>query len=250
MLRVSDHYSACFVTKAERVACWGLESGGTWNGIAERDRDPELEGVVDIAIVQTKACAILRDGTSACWAGGSAPKREGYTKPVREIALSTSGARCTLFDDGSVSWRGASLEREVLPASEHLVACDVHAVCAERAGAVVCEKDWDAPDVRSQAVRKMQLVALEALTSLPNVTLAAADDSATAFCAVTNRELVCATGRSGGVAPVPDLKDPSEIAVGYSSLHPGNTACARAADGKVSCWMIGAVPLVARVVDG
>src|SRR5262249_42025293 len=117
VVRVSDHYSACFVTKSAEVACWGVTSGGgTWNGIAKKDAPVGLRDVVDVAINQTHACALTKDGAVWCWSADAPPAEQSLPAPAREIAVSLGGRGCALLADGSV----ASVERWAAKAWERV----------------------------------------------------------------------------------------------------------------------------------
>ncbi len=113
--RVSDHYSACFVTRAARALCFGLTEGGTWNGVATKDKDVGLSNVVDIAIHQTGACALTRDGTMHCWDKSGVPSKIDLPRPAKEIHRSIGGRSCALLDDGSVAMSSGAERPRLVP---------------------------------------------------------------------------------------------------------------------------------------
>lgn len=93
VVRVSDHYSACFVTRSAEVACWGVANGGTWNGVAKRDPDAGLHEVVDVSINQTNACVATRDGSVLCWRGDGRPRKQISRRPRARSRSPCKGAR-------------------------------------------------------------------------------------------------------------------------------------------------------------
>jgi len=248
VVRVSDHYSACFVTRSAEVACWGVATGGTWNGIAKRDPDAGLHDVVDVAINQTNACAATRDGSVLCWSGDGRPRKQELPAPAREILVSVQGRACALLEDGTVaaaeSWKTGAWERlrqGGAPVGDvvHLLACDRTLACGERAsGGAVCVSSWDAADVR-RGVREEQQSVVRAIAGAPREMHLAMNDPGTAYCAYSATEVRCFDGKTGIAASITELTGITEVAIGWSTFGRKTidaAGCARAAGDQVRCW--------------
>jgi hypothetical protein len=248
--RVSDHYSACFVTKAARALCFGLTEGGTWNGVASMDKDVGLANVVDVAIHQTGACALTRDGAMHCWGKDGVPSKVDLPRPAKEIHRSISGRTCALLDDGTVAtWAGAERAALVgLRGVRHVLACDVALVCGElEAGGVDCKAFSDSSGRRGVAEAQRGLVAR--LHELPRSASVAIHETGEAACAWTRAGVTCIHGAHSGTQTI-TLENVSEMALGFAEIGrsgSGDVACARTEDGIVHCWDLAqATPDVAK----
>jgi hypothetical protein len=247
VVRVSDHYSACFVTRSAEVACWGVTSGGgTWNGVAKRDADVGLHDIVDVAINQTGACALNAAGAVSCWGDDGRPVERALPGPAREIMVSVAGRACALLRDGTVagaaSWKEGRWDRVANPGLEdvaHLLACDPGLVCGERArGGGACLPLGKGDDVR-RGVPDEQRRVLSQIDRVPQGMHLAMNDIGTAFCAYSDAEVRCFHGKSGTTSVVTGLSSITEVAVGWSVLggkRADTTACARIAGDDVRCW--------------
>jgi hypothetical protein len=250
-LRVSDHYSACFVTRAAEVACWGVTSGGgVWNGVAKPDAPPGLRHVVDVAINQRHACAVTEDGTVSCWSSEKAPAAQDLPRPARELAYSIAGRACALLNDGSIvstpDWTTAPWDRVKVHAAplsgvHHLLVCDRNVVCGERSdGGASCAPTWDLPDPRRGVVAAQKAV-VDALSQAapPQAAHVAMDDYATAYCTYTADEVRCFDGATARAQTVAGLHGVDEVALGAARLagvDVASAACARGAGDVVRCW--------------
>jgi hypothetical protein len=246
---VSDHYSACFVTRSAEVACWGITSGGgTWNGIAKRDANVGLHEVVDVSINQTGACALNAAGAVLCWGGDAHPTERALPAPAREIMVSVAGRACALLRDGTIagaaSWKEARWDRVAgqHPAPEdvaHLLVCDPGLVCGERTkGGGVCLPLGNGDDAR-RGVPEEQHRVLSQLGRVPQGIHLAMDDVGTAFCAYSDAEVRCFHGKTGTSSVVIGLLGVTEVALGWAVLggkRADTTACARVAGDEVRCW--------------
>ncbi len=243
--RVSDHYSACFVTRSAEVKCWGVSGGGTWNFIAKRDPPVGLHDVADVAINQTQACAVTRDGSVLCWGGSGRPAKEELPGRAREILVSVQGRRCALLTDGTVvasasgPWQRLSEGGAVVKDATHLLACDRSLACVERAwGGAVCVPSWDQPDVRT-GVREQQQSLVRAIARASREMHLAMNDAATAYCAYSATEVRCFDGKSGVAAAITGLEGITEVDLGWSTFgtrRVDSAGCARAAGDQVRCW--------------
>jgi hypothetical protein len=249
VVRVSDHYSACFVTRTREPACWGIATGGTWNGVAKRDPAVGLEGVVDIAINQTHACAALGDGSVSCWAGDGIAKPQVLPGRARELSYSMSGRVCAALDDGTVAstrdWTKTTWSRvEGLRDVAHLLTCDSGAVCGELSnGTARCAASPDPQDPRGIAAAQAKM--LQVVASVGPGSHLAMNDYATAFCAYGDKDVRCVDATSSVDQTVPGLRGVQEIALGTTSLAGKlvrSAACARLEGGGVRCWNLEATP--------
>lgn len=246
--RVSDHYSACFVTRAGEVACWGVAGGGTWNGVAKRDPSVGLTGVVDIAINQTHACAALSDGSVSCWASDGVPKKQALPGRAREVSYSIAGRACALLDDGTVAstkdWTSGSWGLvQGLTDVAHLLACDRAVVCGEVSkGTALCTASLDPSDPR-KGIPAAQEAAVQAIVHVAPGSHLAMNDYATAFCAYSDQDVRCFDAASHIDQTVPGLRGVQEIALGATKLagtRLDSAACARLDGGAVRCWSLAA----------
>jgi hypothetical protein len=242
VVRVSDHYSACFVTKAGGVACWGISSGGTWNGAATRDPDVGLHGVVDVAINQTNACAVTGDGAVHCWTKDGRPAKQALPAAAHEVLVSVSGRACALLEDGTIaatgSWKGEPWARLPADGIAHLLACDRTLACGEKAGGGAVCVPAPAGDDPRKGVQGAQEKAMAEISRAPAGMQLATNDVGTAFCAYGPREVRCFDGTSGNAASIAPKSDVTEVALGWAALG-GKTrdaGCMKGADDEVRCW--------------
>ncbi len=238
MARVSDHYSACFVTRDERVACWGVSQGGTWDGVATRDPDVGLEGVVDVAIVQTKACALERDGSVWCWGDDGITHRRDLPGPATELLYSRQGSACALLGQGKVAvWRGDETPRLALSGIAHLVACAGSFICGASADGELSCTD---PGADGSKVGQMQQRLFRLTQGLSAEGGFAMNDYGSALCAWDEKGMRCVDAATqDAFSAVPGLGSIVEAAVGNARLGDDEVetaACARDAKDVVRCW--------------
>lgn len=259
VVRVSDHYSACFVTRAGEVACWGISGGGTWNGVATRDPDVGLHGVVDVAVNQTNACAVTADGAVHCWNKDGHPVKQALPGPAHELLVSVNGRACALLADGTIaasaSWEDAPWARIQAAGGgvAHLLTCNRSLACGERAsGGAVCVSTPTADDPRKGVEDAQQKVVAE-IARVPVGMRLAMNDPGTAFCAYGPGEVRCFDGTSGTASSITEISGIAEVAVGWATLRgkTGDVACAKSGDNQVRCWdLTEAKPKLVRLRRG
>jgi hypothetical protein len=236
--RVSDHFSACFVTRDHRVACWGIGGGGTWDGVATRDPDVGLEDVRDVAIVQTRACAVKLDGTVWCWGEDGVPEKRPLPAPALEMFRSIDGTACALLDTGSVAtWTEQSEPRLVLGDVRHLVGCSKGFICGAKAdGRLACTTPPADDSKTSRAERRIFTLAADLRADGGY----AMSDYGTALCAWGSDGARCVDAKTQtSLERVSGLPSVVEMALGWAKLGDEDVesvACARDREDTVYCW--------------
>lgn len=224
----------------------------------------------DVAVGSEFACARLTDGAVRCWGGralgrlgqganhaqgpgvlqavvprgltGTGPARPEPVINLGDVVEIVAGEAhaCARLTPGSVSCWGSNEETQLarpsstpylpypVPISEiadatQLTAGDKYTCARRKDGTVWCWGDWAEGVTGRESGR---LGAVPGLTSAREVRAAGKR-----VCALLEDGTVRCWGRSlSGVAPMQDLREVVQIAVGP------NHACARKKDGTVACW--------------
>ncbi len=240
MSRVSADWYACFVTRAERAACLGFSHAESMSALLP-DPAVGLEGVVDIAVGEERACAVTRDGLVHCWGEDFEVHPRQLPRAARELRYSKEGTVCARLDGGQVALWKEEEEREprlVLQGIEHLVGCSADFVCGVIAQSKLVCTD---PTLESANASPAQEQLFRLLPLLPRGERYAMNDDGTALCSWTKTSVWCAMAY-WHEAPyqVPGLDSIVEIALGDGSLCGGEylraLACARDERDVVRCW--------------
>ena len=139
----------CAITDSERtVACWGAEPAKrskTETGSLDTDttdETPAIVGALEIGAGRTHSCALIEDGTVACWGMGQDNQAVGQDGPFVHLAVGAQH-NCALDDAGVVSCWGDNGDDESDPPEgggpyDRISAGDEFTCAVDRDGHIVC----------------------------------------------------------------------------------------------------------------